>query len=537
MSTPLFEPADVTAELAALRASIEESSGAPPVASPQFANYAPAISTEGWPEPLPLADPLPPFPVGALPGVLGDFVGAVAESTQAPADLPAALALAVLATATQKVVKLQIRSDYTETLSVFVAAVLQPSERKSAVEALVTAPLRGYEAEQQVQAAPQVAASRRKLDVLRKRHQRLTTALSKAEDESPTLEKNLADVEQAIANTERMVLPRLIADDTTPERLVEMMYEQGGRMGLFSSEGGVLEQMNRRRGNTSGLDTYLKAYGGDSLAVDRKSGTRVSIAKPALTIGVAVQPGVVRNLARMDSARERGLLSRILYFFPAPRAGKRDVLVDPVPEDIRSAYGRMVRRQLDVRIVRDRGEIVAHPLTLSDGAYDRFLAFAESIEPRVGPGGDLELCGWGGKLPGQMLRIAALLHLSRSHMTIPVEPEAVDAAISIAHYLIPHAQAAFGLMSVDPRIEDALHIAQTMLSKGIGEISQHGLTELVKGRVKPVPRFESAMELLVQHGFMRRREDSTPHKRGPKPIIWTLNPRVGPQHFSRGDWA
>jgi putative DNA primase/helicase len=55
----------------------------------------------GWPQPTPLgvSTGLPSFPVDALPDWVRDHVQAIAEFTQTPVDLPACVALAVLATA------------------------------------------------------------------------------------------------------------------------------------------------------------------------------------------------------------------------------------------------------------------------------------------------------------------------------------------------------------------------------------------------------------------------------------------------------
>jgi hypothetical protein len=411
---------------------------------------------------------------------------------------------------------------------------MEPSDRKSAVLAEVAEPLRAYEAKQQEMMGPSVLASQRRIEVLHRRRRKAIAELAEAEEPMPGLEHKLAGIESALRTAERVVRPRLLADDVTPEKLVQLMGEQGGRIALFSAGGAVLDQIGRPGSRGNGLDVYLKAFSGDALHVDRKAGTSVSIVEPALTVGVAVQHAVARDLAARASNQERGLLSRVLYVMPASMAGRREVLVPPVSNEIRQDYARTIRRLLDIRQVRRRGEIVSHDLVLSDDALARYLQFAESVEPHLGRGGKLDLCGWGGKLVGSMLRISALLHLVRYSMTTPVTVEAVDSAIRIANYLIPHARAAFGLMAIDPRVADARHILKMMLSKGITEIRHRDLTEVVKGRVKPVAdRFAPAMQLLVANGYIRLEERSVPGASGPKPKFYILNPHVCLEHLAQ----
>src|SRR6185436_20638412 len=89
--------------------------------------------------------------------------------------------------------------------------------------------------------------------------------------------------------------------------------------------------------------------------------------------------------------------------------------------------------------------------------------FAESIEPRLAPGEDLDpIVDWASKLVGATARIAGLLHLaaldldtpSPAHVgaqfIAPVNEIAVESAILIAGYLIEHAKAAYAIMGLDP---------------------------------------------------------------------------------------
>src|SRR6266700_4577607 len=135
---------------------------------------------------------------------------------------------------------------------------------------------------------------------------------------------------------ESVVVPapyRLLADDATPEILATLLAQQGGRIALLSPEGGVVGQMAGRYSGArvpgANLGVYLKGHAGDRLRIDRVGRPSEYVARPALTIGLAVQPEVLRTMAEIPELGGLGVLARFLYSLPASRMGAR--LEDPEP--------------------------------------------------------------------------------------------------------------------------------------------------------------------------------------------------------------
>jgi hypothetical protein len=95
--------------------------------------------------------------------------------------------------------------------------------------------------------------------------------------------------------------------------------------------------------NASKLDVYLKGHAGDPIRVDRIGRAAVIVAEPALTLGLAVQPEVLRGLSRRKGFRGLGLLARFLFVVPKSRVGYRKVGTPPVPHSIQEAYGERMR--------------------------------------------------------------------------------------------------------------------------------------------------------------------------------------------------
>src|SRR5262249_59176147 len=113
---------------------------------------------------------------------------------------------------------------------------------------------------------------------------------------------------------------------------------------VLSAEGGIFATLaGRSSGGVPSLEVFLKGHSGDMLRVDRKGRPPEHIPHPALTLGLCVQPEVLRTIAEMPGFRSRGLLARILYSLPVNLVGRRQIGTEPVPEDVREGYAAAVR--------------------------------------------------------------------------------------------------------------------------------------------------------------------------------------------------
>ena len=66
-------------------------------------------------------------------------------------------------------------------------------------------------------------------------------------------------------------VPRLVADDVTPEAAGTLLAEQNGRLGILSAEGGILGIIaGRYNNNIPNMDIWLKGHSGDPIRIDRK---------------------------------------------------------------------------------------------------------------------------------------------------------------------------------------------------------------------------------------------------------------------------
>jgi hypothetical protein len=424
-----------------------------------------------------------------------------------------------------------VRPGWEEPLNLYSVVALPPGERKSAVFAEVTAPLVEFEAVLAAERTYEIAEARARRRVAEKRLDAAQN--SAARSVGVDRERRLEEVAEAARELEETIVPfefRLLADDATPEAIATLLAEQRGRLAVLSPEGGIFGQMAGRYSTSTGqpnLDVYLKGHSGDMLRVDRKGRGPEYVARPALTLGLAVQPDVLRSLTDEPGFRGRGLLARFFYSLPTSRVGGRRNDVLPLPDVVRDSYAAELKT-----LARSLEALEGPPvvLRLSRQAEAALLRFADELEPRLGEHGDLgHISDWGCKLAGGISRIGGLLHLAanvRSGWGDTVALDSIQNAIEIGRYLIPHALAAFDLMEADPNLTLARRVLHWIASKQLTSFSRRDCFEAMKGRIHRVESLEPILNILEAHGQIRRRlQESRGRGRPPAPIF-DVNPLV-----------
>ena len=339
------------------------------------------------------------------------------------------------------------------------------------------------------------------------------------------LEEEAKQLAADLARRPHLNAPRLLADDVTPEQLATLMVENNSRMAVLSAEGTIFELMLGRydKNGAPNLDLFLKSHSGDPLRVDRKNRGSEHVSDPALTLGLAVQPEVIRGLISNTALRGRGLLARFLYSIPAGFVGARDVDPPPLRSEIEQAYGNalteMLARNIDpVAVIR-----------LSEAARRTWLEFSERTERRLGTDGDFHLIReWAGKLPGAVARIAAVLHVA-SHFggdwDQPLAAGTMAQAVRIGDYFSAHALAAFSEMGADPAIENVRALLRWLQRSGVEIFSKRDAFNAHRARFRRVQAMDPTLELLRQHGWVRFAEtDATGGRGRPVSPVSEVNP-------------
>lgn len=465
------------------------------------AETAQKAATTEWPDPEPLGLNLTkrqPFPTAALPPAFRDMVRAVAGNKQVPEDHPALLGLAAAATLAAPRAQIQRQPGWTEPLTLYTTVGLGSANLKTPAQTDVVRALYRIEDEVQARWREDIESRIDELDVQR--------------GEASLKGRAANAVEDQIAELRKARPPRvLFYPDTTVEALAEVMSTNGGCASIIDSEGEFFAALaGRYNGKVPNLGLALKAYDGDRYGVDRIGRYQEPMRRAVLALGLAVQPDVLEAAARDRTMRERGLLGRFLFALPESLLGWRDE-DDATPYD-RAAMDRWEQalRHVAALPVGDPNADEFPTLALSPEALDLHKQFRRDIEPTLRPDGELgDMPGWGGKHPGRVLRIAGLLHLLHGHGPAEeVTGKAMESAIRIGWWAIPHAVAVFGMDDNTPAGDDekCLGLLRWARDKGERELTTRRVSRGHRvGWVKDgkVAAIEDVLERLADTGWLR----------------------------------
>jgi len=502
----------------------------------------PKERVELWPEPVPLvgARSVPPFPVETLPRAMAEHALAVAERVQVPVDLCAQMGLGVLAALAMTKATVAVNGSWSEPLMLWTATALPSGAGKSPAAKRMTAPLVELEQQWCDDAEPEIQRKRKERQIAERR-------LKTIEEKAAKGEAGMGEVMAALDDVNAVELvpdPRLLADDATPEALVGLLSEHGGRIAIVSSEAEVLDMAcgQYAAGRQVNLSVYLKGHSGEPIIVDRvggenRPGRRVRVPAAHLTIAVTVQPSALASLAKAPQLAGRGFTARFMYAIPEDRRGARDQssILDDTEIPTTDEY---------------RGFVLAFALALAGPerklrfdrpALERFADWLTELEPRLAPGADLSPVGeWVAKCKSSVVRVAGLLHLADRRRGDSVALADVERAIAIGEFWIEHALAVADLWGQTDERRVALLLLRWLQKWPKATFDTRDAHRAVYSSVDSVDQIHHGLRLLVESGWVREvsREktrngrDSVTYE--PRPATGATESRESRQSRKRG---
>ncbi|MFJ2259929.1 YfjI family protein [Streptomyces sp. NPDC087844] len=483
-----------------------------------------------WDEPVRLTPPPPPALDVKLLGGIGEMAQAVADSLQVPVDIPAWFGMAAASAAIGGRRTVSPKPDWSEPVTLYCMTVAAPGEKKSPSRAAMVAPI--AEEEQRRMAEDRFAVARDQQD-RRIAEACLTAAEAKVVKASNAVTRTKAREDLAAVRSELedlgepKVPTQMLADDTTPEAAAGVMGEQGERLAVISAEGGFLGNIGGRYSNQPNLEIVLKAWSHEPHTVNRKNGPPLFLTRPSLTLALAVQPGMLAGLGDMAEVFEsRGFTGRFIFSVPLSMVGQRTYDTVPIPGDVRRRYADGLARM--IRAVWDDSEV--REMTLDEDAQAVFKAFWVDWERRHLVPGDLtSVEGWSKKLPGQLLRLAAIMTLFDAPDCMTVSGETMTNTVALVPYLLTHARLVVDLMSAEKesRLGPARAVLDWLRKKHPeGPLKVSDVNSGVHGQswCQETGDVQNALDMLERHGWIRwlpapERQGRTGRKPAPRFVV------------------
>jgi hypothetical protein len=211
-----------------------------------------------------------------------------------------------------------------------------------------------------------------------------------------------------------------------------------------------------------------------------------------------MQPAVIEGLAENAAFRGRGLLARFLYAAPQSWIGRREIAPEPVSDAVKEVYRQTVRGLANV----DND----CTLQLDAEASAMLQEWEAEIESMLGDGGQMEIMrDWGAKLAGATLRLAAVLHCVEHGAAGYIGGATIRAAVELARYLVPHAEAVLNMMQAKEASgdDDARYVLRWIERHGRREFTKRDAQQHGRRRFAKADDIDPALAELARRGYIR----------------------------------
>lgn len=505
-------------ELKALRQKIERLADE---TEPLKMKAATASKTPATPEAASTSSPVEayrPFPVDALPKPVSTLVEESSRSIGCDEAFVALPLLAVLGSAIGTTRRVELKPGWRALPIVWPVTVAESGSQKSPAADVSLDHVREREDRLHEEYVSEFSAYQYEVEEYEKA--RSAWRHSKKAGEEPP------------ARPREPIQRRVLVEDATIEALVSALADNPRGLLVATDEfAGLLGSMGRYNGTPAADESlYLKAYGGRSHNVSRRTGRSVHIRSAAVCLTGTIQPGVLRRALGVER-RESGLLARLLLAQP-PRRPKKwttDAIGWTTRENFVRVLDRLYALEHEVASGRQESRIVR----LSRDAETLFVNFYEEHgRETIELFGDLA-AAWS-KLEETAGRLALILHETRIAAGEHVVADEVDAgsmaaAIELVSWFKYETRRVYALLA-ESEIDRAIRQADERLEAFIVE---HGGTVAVRDVIAgcrwidDADAAERALKRLADVGRGRWIDKPTDPEKGGRPArLFELQPEV-----------
>jgi len=395
------------------------------------------------------------FPLSALPITVRQFVREAAASVGCPVDYLGLSTLAAASAAIGDTRRIIIKKDWTEAPAIFGMIVGGPASKKTPAMNLALRPVRERQMSHKTEYERQKEEYK---SVLR------------------DYEKSKKDGPSELREPEKPTLVRTYADDTTVERLADILNENRRGLLIIKDElSGWLGSMNQYKQGGKGADRqfWLSVHTNQPVSVDRKSADEpVIVARPFVSIVGGIQAEVLPDFGK---DRGDGLIDRFIPVYPKPRVGRWSD--DEISDSVRESYASTIGSLYKLHHANDDEDPFPSRVGMTDEAKALFVAEYNRLHDELeSPGFPQRLRPAWGKLEAYLARFALILAMARiveldkhgqGWLVERVTREDMAGAIKLLAYFKNHVRRVYtGLYGDSPSDRLAADLRDFLISKG-----------------------------------------------------------------------
>jgi putative DNA primase/helicase len=227
------------------------------------------------------------------------------------------------------------------------------------------------------------------------------------------LGKTKKDGPSELSKPDKPTLGRTYADDTTVERLADILNENRRGVLITKDElSGWLGAMNQYKQGGKGADRqfWLSVHTNQPVSVDRKSAEEpVIVAHPWVSVIGGIQPEVLPDFGK---DRGDGLIDRFIAVYPNPRVGRWSD--DEISDGVREEYARTIGTLYRLEHAEGNDGPFPSRVQMTDEAKALFIGEYNKLHDELEtPGFPQRLRPAWGKLEAYIGRFALLLAMTR----------------------------------------------------------------------------------------------------------------------------
>ena len=389
-----------------------------------------------YPDLIPLTAPEIEFDLDLLPPLIRAITESFAKQYQIDPVIVFGTIMGCTATATRGRIKAVISESWVEHPSMLFCNIAQTADGKSQVMNKLRAPLIDYEKQIQLDAKTITQLKQAEHEIAQAQLKAIKdsrSSLKKTNKSTPATQAELLAAIEAVEATKPDPMPMLLCGgDVTPDRLTELLQEHKS-LGILDAEGTLFSHLSGKKHNTgAAYETLLAATTGDQIKTHRIGRGDGSVDGAHLVICTSVQPDVWKQLHGDASATNRGVTGRFIVFAAKSNIGWRDTeahLNYPIDPALMDRWEKMLIALLNTS--QDR------TIELSAEGLSMFQDFRKNWEKKMRDV-DVQREGFGQRLAGNLITIAALFTLSENPNAGIIDDDLLHKTICLADFLLAH---------------------------------------------------------------------------------------------------